>query len=261
MTNTKFEQKCGEEKNADMGAKTPSSNSTTKASCAEELASALMGRASFYETLASLYFKPLSQEQIDAMAASDFSAYAQTNEFFSAGFNDITRYLRKRNSGTRQNLAVDFTTAFGGVGTYEGKTAVPYKSVFTSDEGLMFQEGYQEVFQALKNESVKLRDGLDWPCDHISFMFQFMALQSRRINSALELGNIEEALRLIENSQEFLGKHILSWFSTFVDLALKLLKTRFYRGVLEITQGFLDLDKETLADMQSVVSEEAQSAA
>lgn len=218
-----------------------------------DLLGALEGRAEFYETLAAFYFKPLSLEQIETMAQADFSPYAEINELFSSGFNDITRYLRKRNTGTRQELAVDFTSSFGGVAVYEGKSAVPYKSVFTSDGGLMYQEGYQEVFKALKEESVKLRDGLDWPDDHLSFMCQFMALLSRRIAKAYEEKDYEEALRLIESSQSFLEQHIMSWFPDLYDLASKLIKTRFYRGVLKITQGFFELDAETLKDMASVV--------
>jgi putative dimethyl sulfoxide reductase chaperone len=224
----------------------------------EDLLNALEGRAEFYETLAALYFKPLTLEQIETMAQADFSAYAEINELFASGFNDITRYLKKRNTGTRQELAVDFTSSFGGVAVYEGKSAVPYKSVFTSSDGLMYQEGYQEVFKALKEESVKLRDGLDLPDDHLSFMCQFMALLSRRIAKSYEAKDFQEALRLVESSQNFLEKHIVSWFPAFRELSLKLIKTRFYRGVLKITQGFFELDKETLSDMASVMEGSAQ---
>ena len=146
----------------------------------DEISAALEARATFYETLASLYFMPLKQSDVDNMAAADFSAYAELNEDFADGVNDITRYLRKRNTGTRDELAVDFTGAFAGVKVYEGKTAVPYKSVYTNADGLLYQEGYRDVFQAFKSECVKKREGLDWPDDHISFMCEFMALLSRR---------------------------------------------------------------------------------
>gem|GEM_PF-5051037 len=44
----------------------------------------------------------------------------------------------------------------------------------------------------------------------------------------------------------FLADHILSWFDTFQDLALLLLETRFYRGVLKISKGFFLEDAELL---------------
>ncbi|OUO90627.1 hypothetical protein B5F40_06445 [Gordonibacter sp. An230] len=214
-----------------------------------DLCAVLEARASFYETLASLYFKPLTQEQIDAMAVADFSAYADVNDAFAEGLNDMARYLRRRNSGTRQELAVDFTGAFAGTSTYEGKTAVPYKSVFTSDKGLMYQEGYQEVFAAFKHEAVRRRAGLDWPDDHLSFMCQFMAILSRRAVRALEQGDARAAAHNLEASREFLERHMASWFNDFASLANRLLSTRFYRGVLKVTEGFFELDRETVADL------------
>ena len=40
----------------------------------EEVAAALEGRAAFYETLAGLFWMPLTAEQVEAMANQDFSA-------------------------------------------------------------------------------------------------------------------------------------------------------------------------------------------
>lgn len=228
-------------------------NSSEEVACeAINLGDVLEGRAVFYETLASLYFKPLTQEQIDAMAQADFSAYADINEHFAEGLNDMTRSLNKRNTGTRQELAVDFTSAFAGTSVYEGRTAVPYKSVFTSEEGLLYQEGYREVFEAFKQEAVKRREGLDWPDDHLSFMCQFMALMSRRTARALAAGDEAAAVHDLEVSAAFLDNHIVSWFDDFTDLAQKLLSTRFYRGVLSMTKGFFELDRETLNDLLDV---------
>ena len=40
-----------------------------------------------------------------------------------------------------------------------------------------------------------------------------------------------------------------SWFTDFASLASRLLSTRFYRGVLKVTEGFFELDGETVADL------------
>lgn len=221
-----------------------------------EIAAALESRAAFYETLAALYFLPLKQEQVDSMAATDFSVYADLNEDFASGVNDITRYLRKRNTGTRAEMAVDFTSTFAGTKQWQGKSAVPYKSVFTNADGLLYQEGYLDVFRAFKAECVRKREGLDWPDDHLSFMCEFMALLSRRTAKALTEGNAEEALRELNVSRNFLDANILSWFDLLAERALLLLKTRFYKGVLKITKGFFVLDRETLDDLIDVVSTE-----
>ena len=84
----------------------------------EDMIAALKGRAAFYDLLAAIYFRPLTAEQIDNIAEMDWSEYADVDELFADGVNDITRYLRKRNSGTRQALAVEFTSAFAGTSSW-----------------------------------------------------------------------------------------------------------------------------------------------
>ena len=221
----------------------------------EEVAAALEGRAAFYETLAGLFWMPLTNEQVEAMANQDFSAYAELNDDFAAGVNDITRYLRKRNTGTRDEMAVDFTGTFTGVKVYEGKTAVPYKSVFTSEDGLLYQEGFREVYRAFKAEAIKKREGLDYPDDHISFLCQFMAIMSRRTLAALQAGDYDKAAHDVQASADFLDANILSWYDQLMERALLLIKTRFYKGVMKLARGFFTLDRETLADMADEVAE------
>ena len=46
----------------------------TAAPVSEEVAAALEGRAAFYETLAGLFWMPLTNEQVEAMAGQAFSA-------------------------------------------------------------------------------------------------------------------------------------------------------------------------------------------
>jgi putative dimethyl sulfoxide reductase chaperone len=214
-----------------------------------DLADVLEARAVFYEMLASLYFEPLKQEQIDRMAQIDLSPYAAINESFAQGLKDMSRYLAKRNTGTRLELAVDFTSAFAGTKTFEGRSAVPYKSVFTSEEGLLYQAGYREVFSAYKREAVKKQSGLDYPDDHLSFMCEFMALLSRRALASLNQNEVNEALHDFKVSLDFLRAHIASWFDDFADLSNLILKTRFYKGVLEMTRGFFACDDETLCEL------------
>ncbi len=211
-----------------------------------EVAEVLEGRAAFYEMLASLFFRPLTQDQIDAMAVQDFSPYQGINDAFDGGINHVTRYLRKRHTGTRQELACDFTSAFAGTKTYEGKSAVPYESVFTSEEGLLCQGSYHEVYAAYKRASLHKREGLDFPEDHLSFLCQFMAVMSRRAIDKLDADDVEGAVEDLRCSREFLGRHILSWYQAFEERALLIVGARFYRGVLAMARGFFTFDADVL---------------
>ncbi|MCL2826653.1 MAG: molecular chaperone TorD family protein [Eggerthellaceae bacterium] len=208
----------------------------------------LEGRSEFYLALAGFYFKPLTQEQIDLMAQTDYSAFGAGDPLLEEGFNDITRFLRKRNTGTRQMLAIDFTSSFGGSATYKGKTGVPYASVYLSAEGLMSQAARTEVYQVFKRNMLRITDP-STPEDHLSFMLEFLSIMSRRAIDGLKEGNTDAARSSLEESREFIKKNILPWFDTFAEIAGMLIEARFYRGVLKVTKGYLLLDLETIGDL------------
>lgn len=209
----------------------------------------LASRSAFYLMLARFYQRPLEEAEIEQMAGTDYTQFAEGDDALAEGFNDITRFLRKRNTGTRQTLATDFTMTFDGVGALEEKVAVPYASVFLSEEGLLSREPRNEVFRLYKKEALRLRQGVNLPEDHLSFELEFLSVLSDRAACALEDADSDAAASALKTSSEFITGHILTWFGLFSDLAGRMLETRFYRGVLKITEGYLKMDLQTIADL------------
>ncbi|MCD8199834.1 MAG: molecular chaperone TorD family protein [Coriobacteriaceae bacterium] len=221
----------------------------------EEAIEIVEARASMYETLASLYFDPVSEERIEAMAAQDYTDLRNNpNELIASGFNDIYRYLRKRNTGTRQELSVDFTSCFLGMHSYKGLVAQPYESLFLDPSGELYAAPRKEVHSFYKRECVALQSGYDYPEDHLAFECEFMSILCHRTSAALEEDNTDEALRLLDVQSEFMEEHINRWFRRLHDLALKFIKTRFYRGVLDITQGFFDSEPASISNISEEIT-------
>ena len=113
----------------------------------------------------------------------------------------------------------------------------------------MYQESYHEVYHLYKQQHVERSEGYDYPHDHLSFMCTFEGILSQRAIDALRAGDIEEALYQVAVAGEFLQQHILSWYDTLADLALKIIKTRFYRGIVSISKGFFLFDEQLLTDI------------
>ena len=145
------------------------------------LVSALEGRAAFYDVVAALYYKPLAQEQIDRIAEGGLAAFAGAGELMAEGLHDMERALSKRHSGTRQELAVDFTGAFAGTSSWKGRYATAYESVFTSEEGLLFQDSYHEVYRLYRQNSVRKSPGYDFPDDHLVYCFRHFSRSGRAL--------------------------------------------------------------------------------
>lgn len=88
---------------------------------------------------------------------------------------------------------------------------------------------------------------------HLTFELEFLSVMSDGIAEHLRAGEADEAVRLIDLSRQFIEEHILTWFPQLQDLAMVMLETRFYKGVLKITRGYLELDLQTLDDLKAEV--------
>lgn len=216
----------------------------------------LTSREDFYNMLAMFYRNTLTVEQIDAIGALDFETLEFEEELLTKGFDDIRRYLRKRNTGTRQALATDYTAAFIGTKAYAGKVAIPCASLFMTEESMYYGATHHQAYSVYKQECVRVDKSLSLPSDHLTFELEFLALMSVECREALAAGDMETAMHKLEVSKGFIQEHILSWFDVFNEVAEFIIDTRFYRGVLRITKGYLLLDLTTIAELEEVLTGE-----
>lgn len=207
----------------------------------DEIIGMLEERGGTYRLLARLFFKPLTQEEIDALVVSGFAeaAWAGTDAC-DEGCNDIARYLRRRNTGTREELACDFTSAFYGTITVKGRTAMPYESLFRFGGTQLMGVPQGEVYREFKANRVRVPAGLDVPEDHLSFMFDYLALLCDRAIECVRCGDTSGAMEVLDKQRSFLTEHVTSWYADFQALASAIVQTRFYRGVLKLTGAFID---------------------
>ena len=227
------------------------SESTAKATV-ESLSDLLEGRVASYRMFSRLFLKPLSDSDIEDLVSMDLISRALDLEgtgLLAEGFNDMGRGLRKRHTGTRQMLATDYTMCFDGVETVGEEVAVPYASIFLGEKALFNQQPRNEVYQLFFIEGVGLKKNIDLPEDHISFELEFLAILSERAFAAFQSDDLDEFRRNLKLSRDFTHNHILSWFGLLAKRAYKILKTRFYRGVIKATEGYLRLDLQIIDEL------------
>ena len=235
-----------------------SKNDTDLSEFISQLIQVNAGRAEYYRMLASLFFTELTQEQIDHLATLDLASMGAGDETMQRGYTDIERYLAKRNSGTREELAVDYAHVFLAAGNYETYAATPFESVFTSEAGLLMQEARDEVYKMYCDEHIQPDESLHTPEDHVSFEFEFIATVLERMNGDLAIGNLEAALYRAQTAQKFHREHQLNWVDDLCDAVMDCAKTRFYRGVSKITRGFVHAETEIIDDTVEVLQEARQ---
>lgn len=216
-------------------------------------ASLLEGNAAFLNMLARLYYKPLSQEELEAVAALDMDEFDFDDPRVAEGLKESITYLRAGGTTLRQDVNVDYTSAFYGINSYEGKVAHPCESVFTGEEGLLMQAETRAVYRIYKSEGIKKEDDLGVPDDHLSFELQFLAKMCTRAAEALAMGDVAEAIRNMKVQLAFLDEHILVWYPKMKAVAMHLLLTPFYFGVLKATDGYLASLRADLEEMVVVL--------
>lgn len=213
------------------------------------------GRAAYYRMLAELFFRELTQQQVDHLAGMDFAGMAGDNALIAEGYEDMRRYLRHANSGTRQALACDYAHTFLAAGNYETFAATPFESVFTSELGLMMQEARDGVYKMYCEQHIQPQADLHVPEDHVSFEFEFLATVIERANAALLASDFDRARDLAQTVSDFHAQHQLNWVDDLCDAVLDVAETRFYRGVSKVTRGFVHIETDVIADELDVLQE------
>lgn len=213
-------------------------------------------REGIYRMFSSLYFKELTDEQIRFFASEALPMLEGLEGEVGQGARVARRYLRRITSATREDLAVDYAHSFLAAGSTKGEQrACPFESIYTSQDHLMMGNARDKVFKYMLDEHVEPNEKLHVPEDHLSFEFDFMADLAERMAQALEGGDLEEARRLLGVQRAFHRDHQLNWIDTYCSMIKGCCRTDFYRGVADMTAGFVHMENELLAETDALLSE------
>ena len=204
----------------------------------------------FLRTLASLLYKELTQEQIDALAAYDFMSMRQEaeNEDLAEGFYKLGRYLKRRGVNVRQDLAVEYARVFLAAGVNDGLSASPYESVFTSPEGLLMQDARDQVVKIYRSQGMEVPKELNDPEDHLAFEIQFLANMCEKTRNAMEAG--EDVDGLLGVQIDFLDQHIFNWIDKLMKQVNVYAMSDFYTSVMRVIRGYLIEHRAILVEMK-----------
>ncbi len=220
-----------------------------------DVATSCAARADFYRFLASVFLYELTDEQIETVAAARFP---QDGTQIGAGYARIAEYMRHRDLGTRQELAVDYAHTFLGAGNYNNLTAPPYESVYTSEERLLMQDARDGALRYYRAEGLDLPSDNTTPEDHIGFEMQFMATLIERMAAALEEGNVERFDGLVATQRGFFNDHLANWLPAFADDIDTFCRTDFYHGVADLVRGLLAEERAVLDDLTDLAAESVE---
>ncbi|MCI8366983.1 MAG: molecular chaperone TorD family protein [Eggerthellaceae bacterium] len=221
-----------------------------------DLAQAMEDRAGFYQFMSYVLLHEFTAEQIAQLKLlgeldSDSAAIAQEGAA-------IRRYLARSGPDPRTDLAVEYARIFLSAGVYDGLTAEPYESVFTSEDHLLMQDARDEVVAIYRAWDVDIDSGLHMPEDHLGLEFEFVALLAQRTAEALraqgESEDFTAVAGLLEAQRDFLADHILNWIDQLIAKVEEFAQLPLYPALMRFARAYMVDDEQLLQEILAALA-------
>lgn len=206
-------------------------------------------RAALYRWFALVFFAPPTENDVVDMREGKTQRLLcalAANPDASLGVQAIGDVLT---SGTPAEVASALGAAhaklFYGVGGHE--TASPYRSVYSSERGVLCQQATAEMERVLRQHRLRLEDKVCEPSDHLSIQLEVMAQLALRYVEAAT--NSSSALTSLQSEQaEFLSTQLLSWLPAFSKRVVEMDDLGFHAGLARALQAVLEQDHAYLVE-------------
>ena len=206
-------------------------------------------RAALYHWFALAFFAPPVEGEVIDMREGKTQLLLKSlaaTPGAAAGIDGMCRVLA---SGTPADVASALGAAharlFYGAGGYE--SASPYRSVYSSEQGLLCQHATAEMERVLRQHRLRLEDKVCEPSDHLSIQLEVMSQLAYRLAEAAESKNGTVATLQTEQA-DFLANQLLSWLADFATRVAEVDDLGFHAGLARVLVAVLDQDHAYLTE-------------
>lgn len=207
------------------------------------------GLAALGQTLARLYRFPVDDADADVFASmdpADTDDPFMDDERYRAGVKALQeQFCGGERAAVLRSASDDFHKLFVGPLTLR---AIPWSSAYLDSDGL-FGPTARAVREAFAAEGLAIPEGRTEPSDHIAYELQFLAEMHDRAAScwgASELPS-DEARTMLSKARAFRGRFVDPWVGEFLGRVDRGSRVATYRGVANLTRGFLTLEERFFA--------------
>jgi TorA maturation chaperone TorD len=231
----------------------PEANAAPENAESADLAQYCRERAETYRLFARIIDREVNADtrSLVLAACASLPAKGQTSgaeEEVVEGMRTMGEALSRFDRDIENDLACDYARVFLAAGTYEGVAAVPYESIYTSEEHLLMQDARDQVRAIFRAARVMPNTEENTiPEDFAPFELDYMAVLNDRIADALDAGADYDPVSLAQAQRDFYQAHIANWFGAMLDDVDKVAKQKFYRGFSRALRGFVACEDEDTA--------------
>jgi TorA-specific chaperone len=206
-------------------------------------------RAALYRWFALAFFAPPTENDVVDMRNGKLQQFLYALANAPGASLGVQAMGEALTSGTPAKVASELSAAhaklFYGVGGYE--TASPYRSVYSSDHGVLCQQATAEMERVLRQHRLRLQDTVREPADHLSIQLEVMAQLALRYAEATQ-DDTDRQTRLQNEQADFLDKQLLSWLPAFSRRVAEVDDLGFHAGLASALQAVLEQDHAYLLE-------------
>jgi TorA maturation chaperone TorD len=155
-----------------------------------------------------------------------------------------------------EDLAVEYARLFIG----PGKHISPHESVHHKRDdgqwGQLWGPSTAEVKKFIESAGLSYQSEYTGLPDHISVELEFMQQVLQREEQAWKAEDKEMAHLCLENEKKFIEEHLACWVPIFCEKVIKEAELPFYRGMADLTQKFVEFEKNEVANRMRTESDE-----
>jgi len=212
-------------------------------------------RGHLYALLGLLYYREPTRGGIERLAAHDpFSLPDSLRmddringalRMLSGSLQPLVRGVSDRDL---EQLQGDHFQLFTGSGI---PSAPPWESFYRTEERLTVSSHTLEVRAFYERFGLVSERKEREPEDHIGLELEFMACLCDRHGECLRKGDVGEAAVTVQAQKDFLDEHLLRWVSRFCEEVDRCAWTDFFRGMAQLTEGFVVWDRRFLGEPET----------
>jgi TorA-specific chaperone len=202
-------------------------------------------RAGIYWWFSTLFIRELNDAQLAELTGAAGTAFldAFATEGMATEVEAVKAALvRAASAGDqRLELAADYAQ------TYlrdDRNSALPYASLYLSDEKLVYQQAQNEMTALLRQEGLAVDDALGEPADHIAVQLDYLGNLVLRDAGQSDAGEYRENLNL---QLAFIDDRLRNWVPRFVQRSQRVQDADFYPAINDLFGAYLERDRDFLA--------------
>ena len=215
------------------------------------LAAISRNRAALYHWFALEFIAPPDETQVASLQHGQAHELLVSLHAADATAGAIEAMRRVLDLGSPERVSVSLQAAharlFDGAGGFD--TAPPYRSIYTSERGLMYQQATADMERLLQQLQLGIASAVGEPADHLSLQLEVMSELALRHTAALESEPAIDAAALVADQVGFLDGQLLNWVGPFAQRLTEVDELGFHAGLATLLAVVLQQDRAYLTDV------------